>query len=169
MYLETFITDVIGIAILTLIRHFIPWKDNYISMVYYFLIALAIIEFPIGSYFKYKVYTYKIDEDCVYVKEGFLTIVKRVVPIERIHNIEIEKGPILRLFHLAKVTLITAGGKIEISMLEEAVAESISQKLRDKINNIVRNQRQEDFTKTKNTTEYDKDNQKEDEEGLSHE
>lgn len=147
IYIKTIIINVIAILVLTLIRHFIPWKDHYIAIIYDIFVVLSLLEIPIAPYYKYKVYTYKIEDDFISVKQGFLTIVERIVPIERIHNIEIEAGLLLRIFHMAKVTIITAGGKVSISMLDENVADSISEKLRDKINKIVR-QKTEDNKKS---------------------
>ena len=70
------------------------------------------------------------------MKEGFLFIERNIVPIERLHKIAIEKGPIDRMFNLSKVIVTTAGGDITIRFLEDDKAEFIADSLKNKINKI---------------------------------
>ena len=56
-----------------------------------------------------------------------------MVPIERVHQVDVNVGPINRVFGLADVGITTAGGEVKIQFLKEDVAESIASKLNDKI------------------------------------
>ena len=69
---------------------------------------------------------------------------RNIVPIERLHKLEISKGPIDQIFHVAKVTVTTAGGDVTLRFLEEEKAEKIAENLQKRINEIVKEQRKED-------------------------
>ena len=70
------------------------------------------------------------------MREGFIFIERSIVPIERLHKIAIEKGPIDRMFNLAKVIVTTAGGDVTIRFLEDEKSEFIAEALKKKINEI---------------------------------
>ena len=69
---------------------------------------------------------------------------RNIVPIERLHKLEISKGPIDQIFHVAKVTVTTAVGDVTLRFLEEEKAEKIAENLQKRINEIVKEQREED-------------------------
>ena len=69
---------------------------------------------------------------------------RNIVPIKRLHKLEISKGPIDQIFHVAKVTVTTAGGDVTLRFLEEEKAEKIAENLQKRINEIVKEQREED-------------------------
>ena len=50
------------------------------------------------------------------LREGYLFVKRNIVPIERLHKLEISKGPIDQIFHVAKVTVTTAGGRCNASL-----------------------------------------------------
>ena len=66
----------------------------------------------------------------------FIFIERSIVPIERLHKIAIEKGPIDRMFKLAKVIVTTAGGDVVIRFLEDEKSEFIAYALKKKINEM---------------------------------
>ena len=86
----------------------------------------------------YNHYRYRIDEDKVEVRKGIITIRHILVPVERIHQVQVSKGPINRHYGLAEVDITTAGGSIAIEYLEESVAEGIATKLNDSVVNILK-------------------------------
>jgi membrane protein YdbS with pleckstrin-like domain len=57
-----------------------------------------------------------------------------MVPIERLHQVEIHSGPINNLLGLSQVNFTTAGGTASISYLETEKAEAIA----DRLNALVR-------------------------------
>ena len=85
----------------------------------------------------YERYRYCLSEDGIEVRKGLLVIVTSIVPIERLHKIEVTSGPIFRAFHLKEVVVTTAGGELRISYLNEGVADRISEILKQRINAIV--------------------------------
>ena len=100
------------------------------------IILLDILYMIVSPKVRYERYRYSITEDAIDVKEGFLFIERNIVPIERLHKIAIEKGPIDRMFNLSKVIVTTAGGDITIRFLEDDKAEFIADSLKNKINKI---------------------------------
>jgi len=138
MYTKEILGNLIFIAILMVAGHFIPWKDWYIQGAKYLIIVITVIQMLASPFYRYRVYAYKVDGESIDIKDGFLTIKRSIVPIERIHNIEISKGPLLRLFGLADLTIITAGSNIKMPMLSDEEAERIGESLQILINQMVR-------------------------------
>ena len=73
------------------------------------------------------------DDDCIEVRRGVIIRSHFLVPVERIHQVQVDKGPILRKFGLASVTVTTAGGIANLEYLDEPIAEDIAQNLNEKI------------------------------------
>ena len=98
----------------------------------------------ITPWFRFHRYRYAINEECIDIKEGYLFVKRNIVPIERLHKLETLKGPIDQIFHVAKVKVTTAGGDVTIRFLDEEKAEKIAESLRNRINEIVKEQREQD-------------------------
>lgn len=81
----------------------------------------------------YTRYRYRITEDRVDVRCGVLFIRHTLVPIERVHQVEIARGPINNILGLADVTITTAGGEATIRYLEIDEAEKVA----DRLNNLI--------------------------------
>lgn len=91
---------------------------------------------------RYARYQYAIDEEAIRVREGFLWISYSVVPIERLHKIELSQGPVARLFQFYTVCVTTAGGDVDIKFIKEDVANEIAEHLKDVINRIAAEERE---------------------------
>lgn len=98
------------------------------------LVAAFRIVYPVIYYRRYR---YRIAEDAVDIRRGVFVITHELVPIERIHQVEVSSGPILRMFNLADVAITTAGGTAYIQYLEKDEAEGIAAKLKDVVVNIL--------------------------------
>ena len=57
-----------------------------------------------------------------------------IVPIERLHKVALESGPVDRIFGLSKVIVTTAGDDVTIRFLEEEIAKKIVDRLKVRIN-----------------------------------
>lgn len=104
-------------------------------------ILINIIYLIISPKIRYERYRYSINEESIDVREGFIFVKRNIVPIERLHKIAIEKGPIDRIFNLAKVIVTTAGGDVTIRFLEDEKSEFIANSLKQKINQIAQESR----------------------------
>ena len=100
------------------------------------IVALDFLYLIVSPKVRYERYRYSITEDAIDVIEGFIFIERSIVPIGRLHKISIEKGPIDRMFNMAKVIVTTAGGDITIRFLEDEKSEFIADSLKKKINEI---------------------------------
>jgi len=127
------ITIIIAIVLMVLLTE-VKWL--VISLVVLILLETAFVIFvPV---IRYKRYKYRITDEEIDVIEGFIWITRKIVPIERLHKIEIAQGPIDRMYKLAKVEVTTAGGDVTIRFLEKDIAEDIASTLKNRINEIVR-------------------------------
>lgn len=87
---------------------------------------------------RFRRYKYLIAEDRVEIIEGILFIRRTIVPIDRIHQIDIEKGPLDNLVGVAKVIVTTAGSAAAFRFLEPERADQIAIYLNKNINEKVK-------------------------------
>ena len=137
MFVATLVQLIISSSILFVIwfifREYLPQIVKSIMIV---IILLDLLYLIISPKIRYERYRYSITEDAIDVREGFIFIKRSIVPIERLHKIAIEKGPIDRMFKLAKVIVTTAGGDVVIRFLQDEKSEFIAEALKKKINDI---------------------------------
>ncbi|MEG1411041.1 MAG: PH domain-containing protein [Terrisporobacter sp.] len=137
MFVATLVQVLITSSVLFIIYQI--FKDSLpqiVKIIMMIVVALDIVYLIVSPKVRYERYRYAITEDSIDVKEGFLFITRSIVPIERLHKIAIEKGPIDRAFGLAKVIVTTAGGDVDIRFLEDDKCEFIANSLKKKINEI---------------------------------
>ena len=85
--------------------------------------------------------TYAFEDNMNRTNPDYLFVERNIVPIERLHKLQTVKGPLDRFFRVAKVVVTTAGGDVTIRFLEEEKAEAIAESLRNRINQIVKEER----------------------------
>jgi membrane protein YdbS with pleckstrin-like domain len=78
------------------------------------------------------------------VRYGVLVIRHILVPIERVHQVEVSRGPVNSMLGLADVTITTAGGVAALNYLEIAEAEKVADLLNDLIGRLLRDRRPAD-------------------------
>ena len=112
MYTAEIIGDVIFIVLIGIVNIFwlIPKQIEIGRWISAVLLIYAAVSMLVEPYFRYNRYRYSINEECIDIREGYLFVKRNIVPIERLHKLEISKGPIDQIFHVAKVTVTTAGG-----------------------------------------------------------
>lgn len=141
MYAATLLGIAIAAAILTFIMYYFSlFSYPILSALYAFLILTLVIDGIFSPPFRCRRYRYAIDEECIDIKEGYLWLEEHIVPIERLHQISMEQGPIDRIFGLTKVIVTTAGGEVTIRFLEYEKAQQITESLKKKINQIAQSQ-----------------------------
>lgn len=133
MYLVNIIMLAFLVAACTAITFFIPESQGIWGYVLWILAAIAIIYLLLAPVIFYKYYRYRMDDDCIETRSGVIFRSHVLVPVERVHQVEVNKGPVLRKFGLAKVTVTTAGGVVTLEYLDEPVAEDIASHLNEKI------------------------------------
>ena len=125
MYTAEIIGDVIFIVLIGIVNIFwlIPKQIEIGRWISAVLLIYAAVSMLVEPYFRYNRYRYSINEECIDIREGYLFV---------------------KIFHVAKVTVTTAGGDVTLRFLEEEKAEKIAENLQKRINEIVKEQREED-------------------------
>lgn len=103
-------------------------------------ISIILLAMPVIFYRHYR---YIVDSEKVDVRSGVFFIRRTVVPIERVHQVQVKTGPLSNHFGLADVIITTAGGSAAIQYLDRQVADSIAELLNDTINKIIRDRETE--------------------------
>ncbi len=106
--------------------------------IFYIVIVFSISDIVLTQLIGYKRVQYIITEKSIETYTGIFYIKHEIVPIRKMQQIDIEIGPINKLFNLASVTVITAGGSIDLEYIEKVEAEEISMLLKDKINEFAK-------------------------------
>ncbi|MBO5231216.1 MAG: PH domain-containing protein [Clostridia bacterium] len=140
------ITAVLVVAILD-IAALVVWIINegfkpIVTIVLVSFLAFFNLIIIASAFIRYFRYSYLIDENRIVVREGILFVSTTIAPIERVHQITVESGPIDRLTGLAKVMATTAGGEIVVRFLEKELAEELAIKLEKTVKSIVKEQAQ---------------------------
>lgn len=104
-----------------------------VSVILYALTVVFAVYLLASPEIMYRRYRYRIDEDKLEVRKGIVYITHEMVPIERIHQVDVKEGPVNRMFGLADLVVTTAGGVVTVEFLKTDVAESIASKLNDKV------------------------------------
>lgn len=138
MYLATGGGTVLGLALVGLGFYFNQIRHFHIPVLIFIGIAtVLLLNALISPYFRFFRYRYRIDEESIDIVEGYLFVKRNIVPIERLHKLQMARGPIDRICHVAKVNVTTAGGEVTIRFLDEDKAERIADSLRKRINELV--------------------------------
>ena len=106
--------------------------------------VIVLIYLIVAPQIFFRHYKYVLTSDKIDVLRGILIIRRTVVPIERIHQVEVTRGPINNLLKLANVTVTTAGGVAKIQFLDVHIADNIAEELNKFINTIVRDSREDE-------------------------
>ena len=145
MYIKSAIVVIAVVAIDTVIYVF--RKDLELSSTGFFVIcgiSLVLILFLLARpILFYNHYRYIVNTEMVDVQRGIFFIKRTVVPIERIHQVQVRRGPISNYLGLADVVITTAGGSAVIEYLDKPVADSIAELLNNIVNKIVRDRETE--------------------------
>lgn len=139
-----FISRLIGLIVMgaviiigrMILKNEFDWANKYIfftNLGSILLIGSMILDCFIYPIIEYKQWGYCITDDKVEFQEGVFTIKKTIIPIVRIQHIKVNQGPINRIFKLADVEIVTAGGEHKIPNIEIERAEEISEYLKTKI------------------------------------
>ncbi len=145
MYIKYGIAIVIMIAAAAVLFVFRKQAEINDIAVYAIIAAVAVISVILLAMpiIFYRHYRYIVDSEKVDVRSGVFFIRRTVVPIERVHQVQVKTGPISNRAGLADVVITTAGGNAVIQYLDRQIADSIAEHLKDSINKIIRDRETE--------------------------
>lgn len=146
MYTAAIIGAVIGVSILVVINvvWLIPNNIEIGTTISIVLAILLIANATISPYFRFHRYRYSINDEFIDIYEGYIFVERNIVPLERLHKMQTLRGPIDRMFKVAKVVVTTAGGDVTLRFLDEEKADFIAESLGRRINQIVIEKREKD-------------------------
>lgn len=146
MYTAAIIGAMIGVGILVAINvlWFIPDEIKIGTTISFVLGVLLVANAAISPYFRFHRYRYSITDDFIDIYEGYIFVERNIVPLERLHKMQTLRGPIDRIFKVAKVVVTTAGGDVTLRFLDEEKADFIAENLGKRINQIVVEKREQD-------------------------
>ena len=78
---------------------------------------------------QYRYFSFRVAEDELEIHSGWLWITDTIVPMTRVQQVELESGPLLRKYGLAKVSIVTAAATLEIAGLEREEAEQLKRNI----------------------------------------
>ena len=146
MYVKTGIANLIWIP--GILATSILFKDELPSAVLaimYGLVVIIVIYSLIAPKLRYERYRFLLTEEEFSVRKGLIVTKTEIVPIERLHKIEVSSGPIFRAFGLKEIKVTTAGGEINVSYLDNEIADKIAEHLKVRINTIAVEERNVDL------------------------
>lgn len=88
--------------------------------------------------YNYRFYKYVLNGDAISVYRGFFLRKSETIPLNRIQNVDTRQGPLLRLFHLQNIVIVTAANAFKI----EGVSEDVAQYLRTQLISAARQARE---------------------------
>lgn len=143
MRVNEIIKDVILLAAALVADFIILWERSYTACLLTgaALLVMAAVCIIIIPRIRYERYRYIIDSANIRVREGIFWIKETIIPMERLHKLQVSQGPIDRMFRLSSVRVTTAGGDGVIKFLTDEEASQIAEHLKDKINEIAAEER----------------------------
>ena len=146
MYTATILGTLVGLGIIIALNvfWFIPDEITIATTISVVLGIVLVANAAISPYFRYHRYRYRIDDEFIDVREGYIFVERNIVPLERLHKMQTLRGPIDRIFKVAKVEVTTAGGEVTLRFLDEEKADFIAENLGRRINQIVVEKREND-------------------------
>ena len=144
MYTASIIGAVILFGIIAALNIFVffPYSVTVGKIISLVIAVLVAANTAISPIFRYHRYSYSITEEFIDLREGYIFVERYIVPIERLHKMETLRGPIDRMFKVAKVVVTTAGGDVVLRFLDEEKADFIAENLGRRVNKIAAEQRE---------------------------
>ncbi len=141
MYVKYVIMLAIFVIFVSLIEAFLI-KDqstkSTVRIITALILVISIIYAVIGPVIFYRRYKYILTQDKVDIRRGIIIMRHTLVPIERIHQVEVVSGPINNMFGLADVNITTAGGTARIEFLEKDEADKVATELNAVVEKILK-------------------------------
>lgn len=107
-------------------------------------LVVSLIYIIIAPQIFFRHYRYAITAERIDVCRGIIIIRRTMVPIERIHQVEVVRGPINNMLGLANVQVTTAGGTADIQFLDISEAERIALELNTLVNSIIKGRKKDE-------------------------
>ncbi|HAR6177865.1 PH domain-containing protein [Staphylococcus pseudintermedius] len=115
--------------------YFLAWDRFVIALIIILAIVLLlqlIIDVWLKPIYKYRTFGYTYDSHIVTVRKGFIMIKQTRIPTFRIQNVDFKEGWLMRKYQLATLTLSTAGGNVDVTLIDKAIAQKVMAFIKNK-------------------------------------
>lgn len=93
------------------------------------LAGVALIAGRLRCRYAYAFTRYSIGPDDICVRHGWLWKTTEIVPYNRVQHVDIEQGPVLRLFHLSSISISVAAGQQRIEGIDPREAQEVTRRI----------------------------------------
>ncbi len=107
---------------------------NIYMGVFILVIVFFAVSYVLSITVGFNSHRFRISEESIEQIEGVVSISHEIVPIRRMLQINIEQGPISKIFGITDIEIITAGGSMTIDGLDSEKAAVIAENLKEAIN-----------------------------------
>jgi len=128
--LQGLISAVILAVLVAAIASFFVDGAGWIGAATFAIVGTLVV---IHSVLRYRIWTYEVREDALYLERGVLTRVRTVVPYVRIQHVDASRGPVERSVGLASSVVYTAGTRgadVTIPGLTSERADDLQERLK---------------------------------------
>lgn len=119
----------LAVLALSLLLFKLPIRPVFSVLMILVILILCLVYFFKITEFRHRRYKYRISDDRIDIIEGVFFVSHTIVPVDRIHQVEIAFGPIDARFGVAKVIVTTAGSRAVFRFLEKEGADAVAEKL----------------------------------------
>lgn len=107
---------------------------NIYTGIFFIAILCFVISYVLSITVGFNRHRFKISKESIEQIEGIINVSHEIVPIRRMLQINVEQGPISRVFGVTDIEIITAGGSMTIDGVDSEKAIMIEEHLKDEIN-----------------------------------
>ena len=129
---QDLIGSLITWGVLFTIYWFVPdsW-GRWLGPIFALIMAYNVVELILEPTIRYRRTRWEVTGERVFAQTGWLSREQRIAPLSRVQTVDTERGPIMRLFRLADVTVTTASaaGPITLTCLDTEVADRVTAEL----------------------------------------
>ena len=114
MYLGTITATVIALVVIFLLEVLLVIPNHIgiaviLGIILANVLTLNALISPVIRFYRYR---YKIDDESIDIIEGYVFVTRSIVPIKRLHKLEIIQGSYDKICNVARVNVTTAGGDV---------------------------------------------------------
>lgn len=136
-YVGSIITTVIELIVLAIIIYFARNAEYVWINIALVLIGIVIVVIgAVKPYFSHINYKYYINDEFIEIQKGKVFRDRIIVPIERLHKIEVSQGPVEKIFGVAELTVVSGGGEEELEYIDVDYANEVAMILGKRINEV---------------------------------
>lgn len=131
----TFFFVMVPAGIVAAVTH--VYLDYWSFVIMGVALLLSLLYILLSPGIRFKRYRYMIAHDRIEIIEGLFFIKRTIVPLDRIYQIDIRKGPLDNACHVAKVIVTTAGSSAAFRFLEPEAADEIAMYINETVLNKI--------------------------------